>query len=82
MPEPTRFTDGTYLVAQTSTPLEVHGPACEAFAAPDGWCVNVHFCAGEQGRTYVFDVEQAERFIDSVQQALPAARLARGTPSA
>lgn len=80
MSERSRFTDGSYVVAQSSTPFHEGGPRAEAFAAPDGWNVNVHFTTGDEGRTFVFDVEQAERFLESVQRALPAARLARDTP--
>lgn len=65
--------------AQSSTPFHEGGPPAGAFAVPDGWNVNLHFEAGDEARCYVFDAEQAERLIESVQRALPAARLARST---
>lgn len=80
--ERTRFTDGSYVVAQTSTPFEEGGPRAEAWAADDGWTVQAHFAVGDgrdDHRVYVFEVEQAEKFIQSLQRALPAAKLARGS---
>lgn len=63
--------------AQTSTPLHEGGPSAKALATADGWNVNVHFVAGDEQRTYVFDTEQAEWFVESVQAALLHARQAR-----
>lgn len=78
-PEPAPSIDPSLGPAQTSTPLRRGGPHAQAAAAPDGWNVNVHFRAGNDERTYVFDVEQTERFIESIQRALTYARSAAET---
>lgn len=62
------------IVAQSSTPFTEGGPRARVCAQHDGWNVNLHFIAGGEHRTYVFDIEQADLLMESLHAARLVAR--------